>query len=585
MSNRHKTSLASVGVLSSLIFLSSCDNFQSELKVQRAAGLLKAKITKVVPLVAKPGDVVQVIGTSFALSNGDYGFFLPLKDGTNKPVRIVIKDSTTGSFTMPEGAGLGLKTVDFQSNRDKLGSFNIIADQATNSLPIFIGDQSKICTTEQYIDKNGDTQTGTKDCAAGSSSTSSSVSDCKSDGEVGCKTTESFKAASASAAIAGNIKSGVTIAGVAGQYPSSTYPMADATSTADLDAATFNAKVKSATAFEYWDSSGSRQTGAGDADITAANIATGIDVFATSGTAVVASPNAWDVRAGVVVGSTTGLLKTDCRNGATLATFDMADYPRSGTADNTTDFITITGHGYADNDTVRYYDGGTTIAGLSYTTTYFVRNSTPNTFQVSLTSGGVAINFTTNGSNVFFYRYGNATTQIWDSIDDYLGAAVATPTYTGWSSNNLCSGLTTTASDPQVWVDVTTTGDGVTASNCTASAANCSIKDKITGHEWHKADTTSRNWTTALSFCDSLTYNGKTDWRLPTQKELMAAYNNGIASTVGGNWMSLAQMQQYYWSASSQSNSIPNAWNGYLGNGYTTNNPKNTTYRVICVRS
>ena len=41
---------------------------------------------------------------------------------------------------------------------------------------------------------------------------------------------------------AGNIKSGVTIAGTAGEYPSSTYPLNSASATPDLDTATFNAR-------------------------------------------------------------------------------------------------------------------------------------------------------------------------------------------------------------------------------------------------------------------------------------------------------------------------------------------------------
>lgn len=67
------------------------------------------------------------------------------------------------------------------------------------------------------------------------------------------------------------------------------------------------------------------------------------------------------------------------------------------TIDQATDRITITSHGYVDNTPIflTNLSGG---AGLTNNTVYFVRNSTANDFQVSGTSGGTAINITTNGT-------------------------------------------------------------------------------------------------------------------------------------------------------------------------------------------
>jgi hypothetical protein len=60
-----------------------------------------------------------------------------------------------------------------------------------------------------------------------------------------------------------------------------------------------------------------------------------------------------------------------------------------------TDVITATSHGFSDTDQV-YLSGLAGGAGLSNNTIYFVRSSTTNTFQLALTSGGAAINFTTD---------------------------------------------------------------------------------------------------------------------------------------------------------------------------------------------
>ena len=67
------------------------------------------------------------------------------------------------------------------------------------------------------------------------------------------------------------------------------------------------------------------------------------------------------------------------------------------TIDAATDRITMTAHGFVDNTPIflTNLSGG---AGLTNNTVYFVRNSTVNDFQVSATSGGAAINITTNGT-------------------------------------------------------------------------------------------------------------------------------------------------------------------------------------------
>lgn len=68
------------------------------------------------------------------------------------------------------------------------------------------------------------------------------------------------------------------------------------------------------------------------------------------------------------------------------------------TADATTDVVTSPAHGFTDGQTVVFY-GGTPPGGLTEGTTYFVRDSTADTFKVAATAGGIAINLTSVGSN------------------------------------------------------------------------------------------------------------------------------------------------------------------------------------------
>jgi hypothetical protein len=68
------------------------------------------------------------------------------------------------------------------------------------------------------------------------------------------------------------------------------------------------------------------------------------------------------------------------------------------TVDPTTDVFTSTAHGLANGTIVEVEsENGTLCAGVSDNTPYFIIATAANTFQLSLTSGGSAINITTAG--------------------------------------------------------------------------------------------------------------------------------------------------------------------------------------------
>jgi hypothetical protein len=295
------------------VILSACNAIpQSKLTVTTRSGP-QGTLDSSTPPVAKPDETITVTGENLVSSRAYFAKF-KLADGSEKKVALTVVNAKTATFKVPSGLGLGQKDFDVVIGKRTINTFSVVADDESNTLSIFTGDASKICSTESYIDKTGATKTGTKDCASGS------TADCAADGALGCKTNASFPAASAALAVAGNIKSGVTIAGITGAYPSATYTLPSASGTADLEAANFDAQIKSATGFEYWTSAGTRQTGAGDADITADNISNLVTVFGLTGTlAGATAPNAWDVRVGTVINGVTGKLKVNCRNRARTA--------------------------------------------------------------------------------------------------------------------------------------------------------------------------------------------------------------------------------------------------------------------------
>jgi hypothetical protein len=202
-----------------------------------------------------------------------------------------------------------------------------------------------------------------------------------------------------------------------------------------------------------------------------------------------------------------------------------------------------------------------------------------------------------NGVNSSIYNYdgslsgidGNGVTSgnsldPWDTIDDYNNGAILSvfPNANlpgSWTSDNFCGGKDTasTPDDNAVWRDLTT-------GTCDGAGKDCIFLDKISGLQWSELQGTSRTWPQALNDCDSLNFGGHTDWRLPTQKELMDAYSHGIRSAGTTNWMTSAQMNANFWSGSSVSTNTYAAWIVYLSYGNTYGNDKTGTASVSCVR-
>ena len=392
----------------------------------------------------------------------------------------------------------------------------------TNDLPIMSVAASEVCSGITYYDITGNVQTGTKSCGP--------PADCTSNGAVGCVTTASYKSADFTTILASNIKRGVGIGGVTGNYPSATSPLSRysdngsttaTTGSDETDLTNFATQVTSSGTFEYWDSSGIRRTGSGDANIAAGNIknAVAFENLSLTGTYAGAAPNAWDLRAGTTVGGVTGKLKVNCRNAVRL----------SGTG--------------------------------SF-------NNTTAPASASTTAG-----------------------DIWDTIDDYYGLPASTVFPSSWSvANNYCGGVddpNLSSDDDNVWKDVTTT-NGTTPSTCAATPGNCTMQDKISGLKWSKLASSSATWQTAITTCNGLTHNGQTagSWRLPTQKELMDAYNHGITSAArtDANWMTLTDMQSFFLSSSSAATGLANEWLVRLADGNVIGSSKNNPYGFVCVQ-
>ena len=113
-------------------------------------------------------------------------------------------------------------------------------------------------------------------------------------------------------------------------------------------------------------------------------------------------------------------------------------------------------------------------------------------------------------------------------------------------------------------------------------------------------------WSDAVSYCDNLTEEGYSDWRLPSQRELMMIWllggnsngTKGDKNDTGVGSASKPVNTPYiyeqsgfpafsagpYWSATEISSNSSSAWYVRFSDGYTGSNNKTLSYYVRCVR-
>lgn len=101
-----------------------------------------------------------------------------------------------------------------------------------------------------------------------------------------------------------------------------------------------------------------------------------------------------------------------------FADADLANTNAPVTLQGGADTVTRTSHGYVNGDTVRFYNIVTTT-GISANTPYFVIDATANTFKVSLTAGGSAIDLVSDGSATLL-PYKQAIVQVYPQAGQSL---------------------------------------------------------------------------------------------------------------------------------------------------------------------
>jgi len=115
------------------------------------------------------------------------------------------------------------------------------------------------------------------------------------------------------------------------------------------------------------------------------------------------------------------------------------------------------------------------------------------------------------------------------------------------------------------------------------------VSDSATNLEWQDDYSDNNNsikqttWQSAIDYCEALTLDSKSDWRLPNLNELTSLVDD-TKFDPSINMVFQNTNSNFYWSSTSYSNYYENAWVVSFYSGHQDDINKVNDYYVRCVR-
>ena len=107
--------------------------------------------------------------------------------------------------------------------------------------------------------------------------------------------------------------------------------------------------------------------------------------------------------------------------------------------------------------------------------------------------------------------------------------------------------------------------------------------DPETDLEWQNESPGRMTWAEALAYADSLSLNGKADWRLPTCKELETLLDRTSYRPVMRTEVPFRDTLSY-WSSTTFGRDKNSAWIVMFDGAYVLSYYKTNAYHIRCVR-
>jgi formylglycine-generating enzyme required for sulfatase activity len=115
---------------------------------------------------------------------------------------------------------------------------------------------------------------------------------------------------------------------------------------------------------------------------------------------------------------------------------------------------------------------------------------------------------------------------------------------------------------------------------------NGTVTDNVTGLMWQQDDSgTTRDWSSAVTYCEILSLGGHSDWYLPSRRELMGIvdYGNYDPAIDGAYFLNTNSL--YYWSSTTTASSASGAWSvDFYGGGVYAYDKSYYSHYVRCAR-
>ena len=126
-------------------------------------------------------------------------------------------------------------------------------------------------------------------------------------------------------------------------------------------------------------------------------------------------------------------------------------------------------------------------------------------------------------------------------------------------------------------------GAGVIAGDFTDNGDG-TVTDGNTGLMWQQAEAGSMDWEAAITYCESFSLPGYTDWRLPNVKELRSIVDDRLYNPAIDKIYFPGALASYYWSSTTYADGSSDAWGVVFGSGSVHYYSKTIGNYVRCVR-
>lgn len=440
---------------------------------------------------------------------------------------------------------------------------NTGASPAAAQLPIYERRSYEVCAGEVYQDIYGVRRTGTKtcakkacgktnetDCTAGGHYRAVDISKikpalmakgyplagvvgsydpgvfkaCKSNNETYCTSNSSYAAMDNYYLNASNFKRGHVISGIlTGSYPSPTAQIVAAgVNTRQLTPGNFNTAIRTVNQYHFWDAAGQFTLVNGDPKLQSANIVEGQSIYGVPGSLKTAKPTpcSQDGQVDCEIGGEwiavdkTKLKSADIRNGVkmggVMGLYPSPNVPLAGSASWVADLTQNIYQQLQQDKQYEYFNR----AGER-----FVENGDSNFKEANLKLGVKALGITGTFNGVDYEKV--------DAWDIKKGVTIK-GTKKGLLEQTASCSSKQDCFAKTIWVDRSKAANKST-SDCAANSGKCLFRHNVSGLDWaFEINGTQRIWHDAARYCSSLQYDGKQDWRLATQKEVMHAVVNGL---------------------------------------------------------